>query len=147
LLFLYTFLPSEQIEELTSVSGEALREAKRTLAFESTALTHGIEAANEAQETANRLFTGTRGGHLDASDESLPTVVISITEAHSLTIADLFIRAGLASSRGDARRVAGQGGLSIDEERVTEVDTPVGDTHPRILRACKKRFMRIAFAD
>jgi tyrosyl-tRNA synthetase len=143
LLFFYTFLPAEQIDDLTSVSGESLREAKRTLAYESTALTHGIAAAEEASSAAARLFSGSGAGNLDPADDTLPTVAIQA--ADGLTIADLFVQAGLASSRGDARRTASQGGLSIGDERVSDVDQPVSGSTPLILRAGKKRFMRVIF--
>jgi tyrosyl-tRNA synthetase len=142
LLYLYTFLPSEQIDELTSVQGEALRQAKQVLAYESTSLTHGEHAAQEAASAATRLFGG--NASLDPQDESLPTLTIERSEG--LTLADLFVRAGLASSRGDARRTASQGGLSVDEERVADVDAPVDGDQPRILRAGKKRFQRIVFS-
>ena len=139
----YTFLPAEQIDNLTSVSGESLREAKRTLAYESTALTHGIAAAEEARSAAARLFSGRGAGNLDPADDTLPTVAIQA--ADGLTIADLFVQAGLASSRGDARRTASQGGLSISDERISDVDQPVSGSTPLILRAGKKRFMRVIF--
>ncbi len=142
LLFLYTFLPGDQIDDLTSVSGEALREAKKVLAYESTALTHGENAAEEAQTAASRLFGGQQT--LDSSDESLPTVTIQAGDG--LTVADLFVQAGLASSRGDARRTAAQGGLSINDVRIEDVDQPVDGDEPRILRAGKKRFQRVVFS-
>ncbi len=72
LMMLYTFLPEELIDELTSVEGEALREAKRVLAFESTRLTHGDDAAREAQEAATRLFSGNRAGADLLADEGIP---------------------------------------------------------------------------
>ena len=144
LLFLYTFLPEEQIDELTSVEGEALRDAKRVLAYESTRLTHGEEAATEAQEAASRLFSGRRSSQDLITDEGIPTVEVPGSELAGMTIADLFVRAGLASSRGDARRVASQGGLSVGDERVTSVDEPVSaDGDAILLRAGKKRYMRV----
>ena len=144
LLFLYTFLPEEQIDELTSVEGEALRDAKRVLAYESTRLTHGEEAATEAQEAASRLFSARRSSQELITDEGIPTVEVPGSELAGMTIADLFVRAGLASSRGDARRVASQGGLSVGDERVTSVDEPVAaDGDAILLRAGKKRYMRV----
>ncbi|MFL5759181.1 MAG: tyrosine--tRNA ligase [Thermomicrobiales bacterium] len=145
-LRLYTFLPEDQISELTSVEGEALREAKRVLAWEATALTHGEAAASEAQAAADVLF-----GHHDLAagdwvdDPSLPTTEIPASEVEAgMTIADLFVRAGLASSRRDARRTAAQGGLSISDARVEDVDQPfTGAASALLLRAGKKRFRRI----
>jgi tyrosyl-tRNA synthetase len=145
-LRLYTFLPEERIIELTSVEGEALREAKSVLAWEATKLTHGEAAANEARAATTVLF-GNRDAAADGwvDDPSLPTTEIPAAEVDAgMTIADLFVRAGLASSRGDARRTASQGGLSINDERIEEVDQPFsGSERPLLLRAGKKRFRRI----
>jgi tyrosyl-tRNA synthetase len=146
-LRLYTFLPEEQIADLTSVEGEALREAKAVLAWEATKLTHGEDAASEARAAASLLFQRdvTAGAWID--DPSLPTTEIPVADVEAgLTIADLFVRAGLASSRGDARRTAAQGGLSINDERVDDVDQPIAHTNvPLLLRAGKKRFRRVVF--
>jgi len=145
-LRLYTFLPEAEIDQVTSAEGEGLREAKRVLAWEATALTHSEAAANEAEAASKVLF-----GHREASagawvdDPSLPTTEIPASEiAAGMTIADLFVKAGLASSRGDARRTASQGGLSINDERVEAVDQPfTGAETVLLLRAGKKRFRRI----
>ena len=148
LMMLYTFLPEDLIDELTSVEGEALREAKRVLAFESTRLTHGDEAAREAQEAATRLFSGNRAGADLLADGGIPSVEIPRSDVDAMSIADLFVRAGLSSSRNDARRTATQGGLSIGDTRLTSVDDPVPvDGAALLLRAGKKRFMRVLLAD
>ncbi|MDQ4099693.1 MAG: tyrosine--tRNA ligase [Chloroflexota bacterium] len=144
-LRLFTFLPEERIGELTAVSGEALREAKQTLAFEATALAHGFPAAEQARAAAQALF---RGGRVESDDANVPTTEIVRAEIDAgLTLADAFIRAGLASSRGDARRLAGQGGLSVDDVRVSDVDQPfsniVAGKDGLMLRAGKKRFKRV----
>ena len=148
LMMLYTFLPEELIDELTSVEGEALREAKRILAFESTRLTHGADAAREAQEAATRLFSGNRAGADLLADEGIPSVELPRSEVDGMSIADLFVRAGLSSSRSDARRTATQGGLSIGDTRLTSVDDPVPvDGTALLLRAGKKRFIRVLLTD
>ena len=148
LMMLYTFLPEELIDELTSVEGEALREAKRILAFESTRLTHGDDAAREAQEAATRLFSGNRAGADLLADEGIPSVELPRSEVDGMSIADLFVRAGLSSSRSDARRTVTQGGLSIGDTRLTSVDDPVPvDGTALLLRAGKKRFIRILLTD
>jgi tyrosyl-tRNA synthetase len=130
---------------LTAVDGEALRDAKRVLAFESTRLTHGEAAATEAQNAATRLFAGARSSEDLLADEGIPTVDVFRSEIAEMTLADLFVRAGLCSSRGDARRMAAQGGLSVGDTRVASVDDPVqADGAALLLRAGKKRFMRVA---
>jgi tyrosyl-tRNA synthetase len=146
-LRLYTFLPEETIAGLTGVEGEGLREAKRVLAFETTRLTHGESAAFEAASASRVLFARGRDVSADGwvDDPNLPTTEIARTEiAADFTVADLFIKAGLCSSRGDARRLAEQGGLSINDERVENVDqTCQLSDQPLILRVGKKRFRRV----
>lgn len=143
----FTFLPNEEIAALTSVSGEALREAKRVLAFEATALAHGVEEAEKAEHAAKALFAGS-GAAITAEDASLPTAEISAADLADLTLADAFVRAELAKGRGEARRLATQGGLSVDEVKVDDVDLPLAEVLAGrdgvILRAGKKRFKRIA---
>ena len=145
LLLLYTFLPEERIDELTAGSGEELREAKRTLAFESTRLTHGREAADEAQAAAARLFSRTRTADELLGDPTIPSVTIARSDLpEGATLADLFVAAGLCTSRGDARRMASQGGLSMGDERLGSVDGPLNPALSiALLRAGKKRFMRV----
>jgi tyrosyl-tRNA synthetase len=147
LLLLYTFLPEEQIDALTSTGGEALREAKRVLAFESTRLTHGEEAAVEAQLAAEKLFSGSRTSADLLSDEGIPSVTIARADLSGMTIADVFVRSGLCSSRGDARRMAQQGGLTLGDDRVADVDAGLTvDGDALLLRAGKKRFMRVVIS-
>ncbi len=141
----FTFLLEEEIADLTSVSGEALREAKGALAFEATSLAHGPEAAERAREAAQSLFAG---GAVSAADASVPTFEIAADDlTDQFTTADAFVAAGLAKSRGEARRLAQQGGLSIDDIKVSDVDTPfsgvVDGRDAVLLRAGKKRFMRV----
>lgn len=146
----FTFLPNEEIAELTSVSGEALREAKRVLAFEATALAHGVEEARKAEHAARALFSG-GGAAITAEDASLPTTEISAAEVADLTLADAFVRAELAKGRGEARRLAAQGGLSVDDVKAEDVDLPLADVlagrDAVILRAGKKRFKRLAIRE
>jgi tyrosyl-tRNA synthetase len=157
----FTFLLDDEIADLTSVSGQALREAKQVLAFEATTLAHGVIEAERAREAAQSLF-GARihsrnvpqtasisvAGSVSASDASLPTVEIPAFNVEGeLTLADAFIAAGLTKSRGEARRLAGQGGLSVDDARVSDVDVPFGKVlagaDAVLLRAGKKRFKRV----
>ena len=147
---LYTFRPEDQIVELTSVEGEALREAKRVLAFETTKLTHGEAAASESLAAANVLFarSNASGSEGWADDPNLPTTELLASDLQAeMTVADLFIKAGLTTSRGETRRLAEQGGLSINDQKVENVDSPVGiETSPMLLRVGKKRFRRVVIA-
>lgn len=143
----FTFILDDEIEALTSVEGEALREAKRVLAFEATAMAHGIEEAKRAETATKALFSGGAKA-VSADDADLPTTEIPLADVDGeLTLADAFVRAELAKSRGEARRLAKQGGLSIGDEKIADVDGPfadvVGDQKALLLRAGKKRFKRI----
>lgn len=144
----FTYILDEEIAELTRVSGEALRESKRVLALEATAMAHGIEAAQQAEEATKRLFAGAGVGP-DASDATLPTTEIAAADlSDAFTLADAFVAAELAKSRGEARRLAEQGGLRVNDEQMRDVDVPfaslLGDESAVLLRAGKKRFKRVA---
>ena len=143
----FTFLVDDVIDEITSVEGEALREAKRVLAYEATALAHGVDAAEQAESAAKSLFS--RGSGPSADDETLPTTEIAGFERDNepLKLADAFIEAGLVKSRGEARRLAQSNGLSIDDSKVTDVDITlreaIGDRTAVLLRSGKKNFKRV----
>ena len=138
-LRLYTFLPEDRIGALTAEGGAALRAAKRALAFEATALTHGVAAAEAAAAAAQALFAG---GQHDVA--ALPTTEVARAELATLSLAELVVRTGLAKSKGEARRLAAQGGLSVDDTRVDAVDAPLATTADSvILRAGKKHYHRV----
>ncbi len=145
----FTFLVEDEIVQLTSVSGEALREAKQRLAYEATKLAHGAGEAEKAKTAAQSLFSA--GRTISADDTSLPTTTIAAGDVvDTFTLADAFVAAELAKSRGEARRLAQQGGLSVDEARVSDVDVPFGSVlegrDAVLLRAGKKRFKRVAIS-
>jgi tyrosyl-tRNA synthetase len=142
-----TFLPNDMIADLVSVQGEALREAKRVLALEATALAHGPDAARQADEASRKLFSGAPQ-EISAADISLPTVRLAASDVtDEFTIADAFVAAGLVKGRGEARRLAQQGGARVGDEQVPDADRPLvtvlGGGNAIILRAGKKRFQRI----
>jgi tyrosyl-tRNA synthetase len=154
-LRLFTFLPEARIAALTAVSGSAIRDAKRVLAFEATALTHGVEAATAAEAAAQSLFGTDRvsqrsddAGYAGGAIGSIPTTEITAEElAAGLTLADAFVRGGLAKSKGEARRVASQGGLYVDDERIESADLPFTPTTETVmLRSGKKHYHRIRIA-
>jgi tyrosyl-tRNA synthetase len=143
----FTFIVDDVIDEITSVEGEALREAKRVLAYEATALAHGVDAAKQAESAAKSLFS--RGSGPSADDKTLPTTEIAGFERDNepLKLADAYIEAGLVKSRGEARRLAQSNGLSIDDLKVTDVDITlreaIGDRTAVLLRSGKKNFKRV----
>ena len=111
-----TFLPMEEIEKMDSWEGSQLNTAKEILAFELTKLVHGEEEANKAQEGARALFSG------KGNTENMPTVELVADDFNddSVLVADIMIKAGIAKSKGECRRLIEQGGVSVDDEKVAE---------------------------
>ena len=118
-LKMLTFLPLEQIQEMESWEGSQLNQAKEILAYELTALVHGDEEAKKAQESARALFAG--GG--DASN--MPTCELEEADFTdgSIDIISVLVKAGLNASRSEARRAVEQGGVTVDNEKVTDFKT------------------------
>lgn len=134
---LYTFLPEDYINDLTSVSGEALREAKAVLAWEATALTHGEAAADAAANQTRTLFVSDSSS---VSADDMMEIAVTIEVSDEMTLADIVIGAGLATSRNEVRRLAAQGGLSMNGERIEDVHVPASSLDELlVLRAGKKR--------
>jgi tyrosyl-tRNA synthetase len=138
----YTLLPLAHIVRLESLQGADIRQAKETLAFEVTALTHGAEAARQAQSAARALFGG--GGEASEMPE---TAIPSNRLATGVAAVDLLVETGLAASKSAARRLIEQGGASVNGARVgnTEVLITTADVQEGsvILRAGKKRYHRV----
>ena len=114
-----TFLPLEQIEEMDKWEGSQLNRAKEILAYELTQLVHGTEEAEKAQESARALFAG--GG--DAAN--MPTCELTesdFTEG-TIDILGILVKSGLTASRSEARRAVEQGGVTVDNEKVTDIKT------------------------
>ena len=112
-LKLFTILPLPEIGRLAALAGQELNEAKKVLATEATALVHGRAAAEEAAETARRTFEE------GALAESLPTVEVPRGELEGgLGVLTAFVRAGLVTSTGDARRQIKGGGLKVNDDTV-----------------------------
>ena len=112
-----TFLPLEEIDKMDSWEGSQLNTAKEILAFELTKLVHGEEEAVKAQNTARAIFSGA-----GASDD-MPQTELSEEDLidGSCDILTLLIKAGIAKSRGEGRRLVQQGGVSVDGDKVTDI--------------------------
>ena len=142
-LKLFTFLPLDEIQRLGELQGSELRQAKETLAFEVTALTHGPAAAEEARAAARALFGG-EGGNLEA----VPATLVGQQElAAGLEVTEALIRTGLAGSRGTAKALILGGGVYVNNRRVeratdqlTEEDLHEGQI---LLRRGKKEYRRL----
>ncbi|MBQ7115625.1 MAG: tyrosine--tRNA ligase [Clostridia bacterium] len=111
-----TFLPLEQIDEMDKWEGSQLNKAKEILAFELTNLVHGEEEATKAQDAAKAVFGGS--GNAD----NMPSTELSADDftADGLGIIDALCKANLCPSRGEARRLIQQGGVSVDDAKVTD---------------------------
>ena len=142
-LKMLTFLPLEQIQEMESWEGSQLNQAKEILAYELTALVHGDEEAKKAQESARALIAG--GG--DASN--MPTCELEEADFTdgSIDIIGVLVKAGLNASRSEARRAVEQGGVTVDNEKVTDFKTTyTKDTFAGegiVVRRGKKNYKKI----
>ena len=116
-----TFLPLEQIDEMDSWEGSQLNQAKEILAYELTQLVHGTEEAEKAKTASHALFAG--GG----DDSNMPTTTIDegkLTDG-AIAILDLMTECGLIESKSEGRRLVQQGGVSVDDEKVTDINYKV----------------------
>ena len=113
-----TFLPIEQIREMDGWQGSQLNQAKEILAWELTSLVHGQEEADKAQAAARALFGG--GG----DKASMPSTELAADqfEGGQIGVLNLLVACGLAPSKGEARRLVQQGGVSVNDEKVTDVN-------------------------
>ncbi len=139
-LALFTFLPLEQVRDLTRKSGADLREAKAVLAFEATQITHGADEAEKAREAARSLFYG-QGRDL----EGLPFTALDPERLKKgIEAYQLLVEVGLCRTRGEARRLIAQGGVSLQERRIPAFDSLVGlqDFQDRrlLIRVGKKKY-------
>jgi len=118
-LRMLTFLPLEQIDEMDKWEGEDLNKAKKILAHELTELVHGKEEADKAEEASAALFAG--GGSL----ENMPAATIKDEDFRDgvIDIMGILVASGQAASRSEARRAVEQGGVTVNDEKVTDVKT------------------------
>ncbi len=113
-----TFLPMETIREMEEWSDDRINEKKEVLAFELTSLVHGSEEATKAQNAARALFSGA------GNDENMPTTTLELSEvAEGIQIAELLVRCGLCASKGEAKRLIQQGGVSVNDSVVSDLGT------------------------
>ncbi|MBT3273216.1 MAG: tyrosine--tRNA ligase [Spirochaetales bacterium] len=145
-LMLYTFLPVEEVRELGSLQGQEINRAKEALAYQLTSIVHGKAEADQAQEAAKAAFSSGGG-----STSSIPSISISRGEfSEGIPVLELFARTSLCASRSEARRLVSQGGASINEKKVTDIELTIDESwieDDRItLRAGKKRYFQIDIA-
>ena len=138
-----TFLPLEQIDEMDKWEGSQLNRAKEILAYELTALVHGEEEAKKAEESAKALFGA--GGN----NANMPTSTLTDAdfENGSINVLSMLVTTGLCPSRGEARRLVQQGGVTIDDVKVASIDESLArerfEGEGVIVRKGKKVFHRV----
>ena len=117
-----TFLPLEEIDKMAGWEGSQLNEAKEILAYELTKLVHGQEEAEKAKAASKALFAG--GG----DTEHMPTTELTNDDfgGGSIDVLTLLVKCGLAASKGEARRLVQQGGVAVNDEKVTAIETTFG---------------------
>ena len=137
-----TFLPLEEIDKMDSWEGAELNKAKEILAYELTKLVHGEEEAVKAENASKAVFSG-------ASAEDMPTVVIPNDKLRDgkIDICGILVEAGLCPSRNEARRAVEQGGVSVNDEKVTDVKALFGSDEfgddGIIVRRGKKNYKKV----
>ena len=137
-----TFLPLEEIEKMEGWEGSQLNTAKEILAFELTKLVHGEEEATKAQESAKALFDG--GGSL----ENMPTAELTADDFTDgkIDLIGVLVKAGLNPSRSEARRAIEQGGVTVNDEKITDIKkefTAEDFGEGMIVRRGKKNYKKV----
>ena len=140
-----TFLPLEQIDEMSHWEGSQLNRAKEILAYELTSLVHGEEEARKAEASAKALFAG--GG----SNENMPTTEITESELSdgAMDIMTVLVRSGLCASKSEARRNIQQGGVTVNDEKITDISKSFGADELKkgiIVRRGKKNYSKVILA-
>ena len=140
-----TFLPLEQIDEMDKWEGSQLNRAKEILAYELTALVHGEEEAKKAEASAKALFGGA------GDSENMPST--ELTEADltdgSLELMNLLVKTGLCTTKSDARRNIQQGGVTVNDEKVTDIGKTYNSddlSKGIIIRRGKKNYHKVTIA-
>jgi len=138
-----TFLPLEQIDEMDKWEGSQLNRAKEILAYELTALVHGEEEAKKAEDAAKALF----GAGGDSANMPTTTLADADFENGNINVLSMLVAAGLCPSRGEARRLVQQGGVTIDDVKVASIDESLArerfEGEGIIVRKGKKVFHRV----
>lgn len=114
---LLTFIPMDEIREYEKLEGAQLNKVKEILAFELTKMIHGEEEATKAQAAAKALFAG------GSDNSNMPTTELSdddFTDGE-ITVLDMMLKAGMIKSKGEGRRLIDQGGVSVNDEKVSNV--------------------------
>lgn len=140
-----TFLPLEQIDEMDKWEGSQLNKAKEILAYELTALVHGKEEAEKAQEAARALFSSGNAANMPSAKIEEADLVDG-----NIDLISLLHKSGLANTRSEARRAIEQGGVSVDGEKITDIKYQLAGENLQgdgiVLKKGKKNFRKVTMA-
>ncbi len=142
-LKMLTFVPIEEIEEMEkTMEGAAFNKAKELLAYELTALVHGEEEAKKALEAAKAVFAG--GGN----SENMPTTALTVDQLTdgAMNILDMMLAAKLIPTKSEGRRLVQQGGVSVNNEKVTDPNAMIKVEGEVIIKKGKKVFHKVVLA-
>ncbi len=138
-----TFLPLEEIDAMNDWEGSQLNEAKDILAFELTKLVHGEEEAQKAREASKALF----GGSMDSANMPTTTLTDDDFTDGKIDILEILVKAGITKSRGEGRRLVQQGGVSVDDNKVSDIGLSFTkdelNASPIIVKKGKKIFHKV----
>jgi tyrosyl-tRNA synthetase len=142
----FTFLSLDDIEKLALLQGADLRQAKAVLAYEVTKNVHGEAAAQDAREAAQALFG------VGAASDAVPQIALpSEIFQPGMGVVDLFVAAGLANTKSEARRLISQGGAYVNGRRLDSIEEKINlqdfQEGVILLRAGKKRYQKVVLAD
>ncbi|WP_037324746.1 tyrosine--tRNA ligase [Anaerovibrio sp. RM50] len=139
-LALLTFLPMDEVRRLGALEGQEINEAKKILAYEVTKLVHGQEEADKAKAAAEAVFGGS------GSSENMPTIEFGAEDAGKKLV-DVLVAAEVFGSKGEARRLIQQNGLSLNDEKVSDPEYALSDSDftdgEAIVKKGKKKFYRL----
>ncbi len=144
-LRMLTYIPMDEVKRLSSLEGEKINEAKKIAAFEITKLIHGEEEALKAKESAEALF------EKDKNSANMPTFDASslFTNNDNITLIDILVESKTVSSKSQARTLIKQGGISINDEKITDTKYILKKSEFEdnffILKKGKKTFIKITF--
>jgi tyrosyl-tRNA synthetase len=151
-LYIYTFLPGDEVRRLGSLKDQEINKAKEVLAYEITQIIHGKDEADRALAAAKAAFgspgTGSGSASGEADRSSIPSLEIAAAEISAgINVMDLFARTNLCASKGEARRLVEQGGALVSDEKISDIDAVIGSSNVRdgeiMLKAGKKRYFRL----
>ena len=134
-LSLLTFVPMDEVNRLSNLKDAEINEAKKVLAYEVTKLVHGEEAAKAAEKSASEIFSG-------QSSDNMPTIIVNAATGRKLL--DLLFVTKIIESKSEGRRLIAQNGLTLNDEKVSDVDYVLEEKDfPAVIRKGKKKFYKV----